>query len=84
MKIQPIIYHKNIKMRILKVVGILAGTLASFVLYKAGRIYLIRRKYRHIPGPSTTGVIGYFFGNTSDIVKFKNEGKVFVDFLTDW
>ncbi len=28
---------------------------ASFILYKAIRIFLLRRKYRHIPGPPTKG-----------------------------
>ena len=73
------------KIKILtKTLGILAGLTASFILYKAGKIYLTRRKYRHIPGPKTNGILGFFFGNTSDIIRLKNEGKVFADFLTEW
>ena len=72
-------------MRPLNALGVItAGLAASFILYKTGKIYLVRRKFRHIPGPGTNGIIGYFFGNTSDILKLKKEGKVFVDFLTEW
>jgi hypothetical protein len=67
-----------------KTFGILAGLTASFILYKAGKIYLIRRKYRHIPGPKTNGIIGFFFGNTTEAIKLKKEGKVFADFLNEW
>ena len=28
---------------------------ASFITYKTIRIYLLRRKYSHIPGPNTNG-----------------------------
>ncbi len=29
----------------------------SFILYKAIRIYFLRTKYRHIPGPPTKGYV---------------------------
>jgi hypothetical protein len=36
--------------------GVLAGfVLASSALYKTAKIYLLRRKYRHLPGPETKG-----------------------------
>lgn len=32
------------------------GILSSYILIRAGKIYFHRRKYRHIPGPETTGL----------------------------
>ena len=34
---------------------VLLGTAVSYGTYKIVKIYLTRRKYRHIPGPSTPG-----------------------------
>jgi hypothetical protein len=38
-----------------KLLAGIVGAAAGFVIYKAGKIYLLRRKYRHIPGPETKG-----------------------------
>jgi hypothetical protein len=35
--------------------GALAGLTTSYLVYRIARIYLKRRKYRHIPGPPTKG-----------------------------
>jgi hypothetical protein len=34
---------------------LLTGFFAIYVVYKTGKIYLIRKKYKHIPGPPTKG-----------------------------
>ena len=34
---------------------ILAGLTTVYIIFKAGKIYFLRRKYRHIPGPPTNG-----------------------------
>ncbi len=34
-----------------------AGLLTFFIVYKTARLYFIRKKYRHIPGPKTVGYI---------------------------
>jgi hypothetical protein len=39
----------------LKVFSGFAGLLFGFLVYKAGKIYHLRRRYRHIPGPETKG-----------------------------
>lgn len=44
-------------LNLLKIVGGLAG---AYFIYKTGKTWLIRRKYRHIPGPPTKGYIKYF------------------------
>ena len=40
---------------VLNAIKIAAGLATLYVVYKAGKIYIIRRKYRHIPGPPTKG-----------------------------
>lgn len=50
--------------------GKLIGGLAAFyVIYKAGRIYLIRKKYDHIPGPPAKGYNKQILSNLNDIHK---------------
>ena len=39
-------------LNVLKLVGAFAG---AYFIYKTAKIYLVRRKYRHIPGPPTKG-----------------------------
>ena len=39
----------------LKILQLLGGITSSYIFYKGFRIYLARRKYRHIPGPPTKG-----------------------------
>jgi hypothetical protein len=39
-------------LKIAKYIGLVP---ASFILYKAIRIYFLRKKYQHIPGPPTQG-----------------------------
>ncbi len=65
--------------------GILAvGLTASYVIYKFGKTYLVRRKYKHIPGPPTKGIYGYFFGNVIETFEWVKRGKIFPDFLVEW
>jgi hypothetical protein len=35
--------------------GSLDGLAGTYLVYRIARIYLKRRKYRHIPGPPTKG-----------------------------
>ena len=38
---------------IIGLAGGVAGLASTYLLYRIARIYLKRRKYRHIPGPPT-------------------------------
>jgi hypothetical protein len=48
------------------------------------KTYLLRQKYKHIPGPPATGLIGFYLGNTPEFVKLKKEGKEFLEIFTTW
>ncbi len=66
---------------LLKVVAYLAS---SYAIYKTIQIYLLRRKYRHIPGPPATGLFGFYLGNVIDMPKYLKNQKVYNDFISDW
>jgi hypothetical protein len=66
---------------LLKLVATLAS---SYTIYKTIQIYLIRRKYRHIPGPSANGLLGFYLGNVIDMPKYLNNQKIYNDFIADW
>lgn len=61
----------------------LALALLAIVVYKTVKIYLIRRKYRHLPGPPTNGLLGFYLGNLDLAAKIMKEGKVFADLMLE-
>ena len=63
--------------------SLIAGFGLTFVGYKTLKIYLLRRKYRHIPGPKTHGLLGFFLGNVPDIANLPKD-KIFHDLIIDW
>lgn len=63
--------------------SVLLGTGLAFLAYKTFKIYLLRRKYRHIPGPKTKGILGFYLGNVLDI-KNLPKNKIFPDLVADW
>jgi len=65
------------------ILKIIASLVTSIAVYKTSKMYLQRRKYKHIPGPPTSGIKGFFFGHLNEIAKYREEGKFFGDFLSD-
>lgn len=61
----------------------LALALLAIVIYKTVKIYLIRRKYRHLPGPPTNGLLGFYLGNLDLAAKIMKEGKIFADLMLE-
>ena len=52
------LYLQSLDLNINKVFDLfklLTGFVVIYSVYKTGKIYLIRRKYKHIPGPPTKG-----------------------------
>nr|QUF59384.1 cytochrome p450 CYP3049B2 [Brachionus angularis] len=74
----------KILIKCLKSFGLIASLGTGFLIYQFLNIYLNRRKYRHIPGPKTKGIVEYFFGNISDIEKAVKDGKVLTDLFVEW
>nr|ATW72320.1 cytochrome p450 CYP3049E5 [Brachionus calyciflorus] len=46
----------------------LSSVLIGLFTLKTIKIYLIRRRYKHLPGPKTNGIIGFYFGQYFEIV----------------
>nr|QUF59390.1 cytochrome p450 CYP3049F1 [Brachionus angularis] len=55
----------------------------TFFLYKTMKIYLLRKKYSHLPGPKTNGIIGFYMGNLDLAIKYLNEGKILADLMLE-
>nr|QEV83800.1 cytochrome P450 [Brachionus rotundiformis] len=62
---------------------LLFGSSLAFFGYKTLKIYLLRQKYRHIPGPKTKGLLGFYLGN---VIEIKNlpKNKIFPDLVVEW
>jgi hypothetical protein len=59
---------------------ILVGLFSYYSLKK----YLLRQKYKHIPGPPANGLLGFYFGNTLDLFNKKRQGIELIDVFTEW
>ncbi|CAF0954298.1 unnamed protein product [Brachionus calyciflorus] len=67
----------------MRIISILAAFGLGLIGYKTIRIYLLRRKYRHIPGPKTRGLLGFYLGNIVDIRNLP-KNKIFHDLIIEW
>jgi hypothetical protein len=61
----------------------------TFVLglfsYYTIKIYFLRRKYEHIPGPPASGIIGFYFGNVFEILVYTRRKKmIYMDKVAEW
>lgn len=56
----------------------------GFITYFTFKIYNLRKKYSHIPGPVTKGILGFYFGNMFDFIKNKQKNRVDNDLIIDW
>ena len=56
----------------------------GFLVYKTVKIYLLRRKYSHLPGPPATGLLGFYLGNLREAVRAINEKKILSDLMHQW
>ena len=60
---------------------------ASVVLfsYYTVKIYLLRSRYSHIPGPGTKGIFGFYLGNVLDLRKtVHKDKKIADDLILEW
>ena len=63
---------------------LLIGSCSSFITYWALKTYLIRRRFKHIPGPPTKGVYGFFFGNLTEVIQNQRNGGMFFELMSKW
>jgi hypothetical protein len=52
--------------------------------YYTVKVYLIRRKYQHLPGPPTPGVLGFYLGNLFEILGGYKRGIIFPELKYRW
>lgn len=64
--------------------GLIGGTITAIWAYYTISMYLLRRKYRHIPGPKSSGILGFYLGNFSEAKKTMLKGKIFEDQVLEW
>jgi hypothetical protein len=58
--------------------------LVGLFSYHTYKIYSLRQKYKHIPGPPANGLLGFYFGNTIELLSKKRQGMVLVDVYNEW
>ena len=59
-------------------------TLVGLFSYYSLKKYLLRQKYRHIPGPPANGLLGFYLGNTIELLSKKRQGIELIDVFTEW
>jgi hypothetical protein len=59
-------------------------TLVGLFSYHTYKIYSLRQKYKHIPGPPANGLLGFYLGNTIELLSKKRQGMVLVDVYNEW
>nr|AHL88994.1 cytochrome p450 3049B2 [Brachionus koreanus] len=75
----------NISSKVLssEIIKLVTRTVIMFFMYKTYKIHQLRQKYRHIPGPKTNGLLGFYLGNIPELLKLVKH-KMVPDILTDW
>jgi hypothetical protein len=68
----------NYKLFLAGISTILVGHFIHYTL----KIYFLRQKYRHIPGPPADGIFGFFFGNILEIKS--NNNKLLLNKVAEW
>nr|UOU03249.1 cytochrome P450 3049E2-1 [Brachionus rubens] len=71
-------------MKILTQIKTISAVLVGLVAYKTFKIYLMRRKYKHIPGPKTKGILEFFIGQYITISKYTSQNKVIGQLQQEW
>jgi hypothetical protein len=67
-----------------KSLAVLVGSCTGFFAYWTLITYLERRKYRHIPGPPTKGILGFYFGHASELIENEKQKKMFYEMMLTW
>jgi len=54
------------------------------ISYYTIKIYNLRKKFAHIPGPPATGLIGFYLGNVLEIRNFRNNDQLLMHNIVEW
>nr|UOU03248.1 cytochrome P450 3049E2-2 [Brachionus rubens] len=71
-------------MKIVTRIKTISAVLVGLIAYKTFKIYLMRRKYKHIPGPKTKGILEFFIGQYITINKYTSQNKVIGQLQQEW
>jgi hypothetical protein len=59
--------------------------LIGLITYLTSNIYFQRKKFHHIPGPESNGILGFYFGNLKSIlVETRLKKRLINDVILDW
>lgn len=59
------------------------ASLASYFAYYTLKVYLVRRRYAHIPGPPTKGILGFYLGNIYEFGECLKSGRIINEVFLD-
>ena len=65
------------------IISSLATAVVGLFSYGTIKMYLLRSRYRHIPGPPTKGILGFYLGNVFEIAKAYQDNKLLNDFILE-
>ena len=60
----------------------ISTTLVGYFTYYTLKIYFLRQKYKHIPGPPANGILGFYFGNIFEIKG--NNNQLLMNQVAEW
>nr|QUF59383.1 cytochrome p450 CYP3049B1 [Brachionus angularis] len=63
---------------------LIALILLSLWLYLTIKIIYLRRKYKHIPGPTAQGILGFYLGIVKEIEILEGNGKIIEEKFLEW
>jgi hypothetical protein len=56
-----------------------------YFAYYTYKIYKLREKYKHLPGPPTNGILGFYFGNTFQVVSMiRSKNIMLIEVMEEW
>ena len=60
------------------------GAVFTLFFYKTIDIYIKRKRYKHIPGPSANGILSFYLGYLRDVLSADKNDIMFTDLLHEW
>lgn len=73
-------FEVNYQMILPTSIAILIGGFTYYTL----KIYYVIQKYKHIPGPPTDGILGFYLGNLTEINANRKNDKIIMQKVAEW
>ena len=62
----------------------ISTTLVGYFTYYTLKIYFLRQKYKHIPGPPANGILGFYLGNVLEANAARRDNRMLIDLISGW